>query len=94
MKVLNGEISMASSNKTLINEVVTFGFKCPKCGGGRLLQGAGMVTAAYYPVILENGVNVNPDRNIRTNEYTCLNGECGCSFTVKSQYGSDDIVNY
>jgi hypothetical protein len=45
-----------------------------------------MKTAMYYPPIYdENGVNTNPDGNITTTYYTCLN--CNKMYTAQYRYG-------
>ena len=60
--------------------------KCPKCGSlGPLSQGISMTTAVYYPPLIVNGVNVNPDGNITTTKYTCE--KCGCDFVTMFQHG-------
>lgn len=60
--------------------------KCPKCGSQARIQGISMRTAAYYvPVYDENGVNVNPDRNITTTSWTCA--KCGENYTTKTILG-------
>lgn len=51
----------------------------------------GNVTLAYYiPIYDKNGVNTNPDRNITTTKYYCIN--CQKQYTVSSQYGSETQV--
>lgn len=52
--------------------------KCPHCGGKYFKVGASMRTCVYYPPIIKDGVNINPDRNTTTTEYHCL--ECGKSW--------------
>lgn len=42
-------------------------------------------TAMYYPPIIENGVNINPDRNISTTVCSCLN--CGQIFSYQTRGG-------
>ena len=51
------------------------GIKCPKCGAKYFTVGPSMCTTAYYPPIIKDGVNINPDRNTCTTQYKCL--ECG-----------------
>ena len=49
--------------------------ECPRedC---RFSYGGGMTTlVAYIPIYDKNGVNINPDRNIKTFEVSC--GSCG-----------------
>lgn len=55
---------------------------CPKCGKCYYTIGMSYSTCAYYPPIIKNGVNINPDRNIHTTEYHCL--ECGCDWEQQS----------
>lgn len=50
----------------------------------------GMRTLAYYPPIYEDGVNINPDRNIITHSYKCES--CKAVIIVKSQYGEEDKI--
>jgi hypothetical protein len=40
-------------------------------------------TAVYYPPVYQNGVNINPDRNVSTTHCICLN--CGKQFSVRMQ---------
>jgi hypothetical protein len=49
--------------------------KCPKCGAKYFEVGASYCTAVYYPPIIKDGVNVNPDHNKSVTTYTCC--ECG-----------------
>lgn len=51
------------------------GIKCPKCGAKYFTVGPSMCTTVYYPPIIKDGVNINPDRNRCTTQYECL--ECG-----------------
>ena len=62
---------------------------CPKCEKSYYMQGMSTVTAAHYAPIYKDGVNINPDRNIHTTRYTCL--ECGCEWEVASSLGEDVI---
>jgi hypothetical protein len=58
--------------------------KCPKCGNTKgIMEGPSTQTCAYYPPIYEDGVNVNPDRNVSTTSYTCLK----CNHTWKEKCG-------
>lgn len=54
--------------------------KCPYCGGLYYMDCGGYTTAACYPPIWKDGVNVNPDRNRTTTTYRCL--DCGKDFTT------------
>ena len=49
--------------------------KCPKCGAKYFEVGSSYCTAVYYPTIIKDGVNINPDRNKSVTTYTCC--ECG-----------------
>lgn len=49
--------------------------KCPKCGAKYFEVGPSCCTLAYYPPIIKDGVNINPDRNECVTTYTCC--ECG-----------------
>ena len=51
------------------------GVKCPKCGAKYFEVGASYCTAVYYPTIIKDGVNINPDCNKSVTTYTCC--ECG-----------------
>lgn len=60
--------------------------KCPNCNSlGPLSQGASMTTTVYYPPVWENGVNINPDGNTTTTEFTCE--KCGCKFSATFKHG-------
>lgn len=58
---------------------------CPNCGWSyyKILYSAS--TAAYYPPVYKNGVNVNPDGNITTTMCECAN--CKEYFSYQRQYG-------
>ena len=49
--------------------------KCPKCGAKYFEVGPSYCTAVYYPTIIKDGVNINPDLNKSVTTYTCC--ECG-----------------
>ena len=49
--------------------------KCPKCGAKYFEVGSSYCTTVYYPAIVKDGVNINPDRNKSVTTYTCC--ECG-----------------
>ena len=49
--------------------------KCPKCGAKYFEVGPSYCTAVYYPTIIKDGVNINPDRNKSVTTYICC--ECG-----------------
>lgn len=49
--------------------------KCPKCGAKHFVVGPSTTTCVYYPPIIKDGKNINPDRNTCTNHYECM--ECG-----------------
>ena len=51
------------------------GIKCPKCGAKYFTVGNSYSTCIYYPMIIKDGVNINPERNRLTTSYTCC--ECG-----------------
>lgn len=51
------------------------GIKCPKCGARYFTVGPSVCTLVYYPPIIKDGVNINPDRNKCTTQYECI--ECG-----------------
>lgn len=55
--------------------------KCPHCGESYYMEKYSSCTAAYYPPIMKNGVNINPDRNITTIYYSCV--ACGKEFKKK-----------
>jgi len=56
---------------------------CPYCNKPtKRSSGVCYKTALYYsPIYDENGNNTNPDRNIITREYQCL--ECGKTYVIK-----------
>lgn len=51
------------------------GIKCPICGSTHFVVGPSVSTCVYYPPIIKDGVNINPDRNKCTTSYECCN--CG-----------------
>ena len=52
--------------------------RCPKCGKSYFTVGPTVSTCVYYPPIIKDGVNINPDHNIHRTSYTCC--ECGHSW--------------
>ena len=60
--------------------------KCPRCEStDPIIEGYSTTTAVYYPPVWENGVNINPDGNVTTTNYTC--GKCECNFSARYQHG-------
>ena len=49
--------------------------KCPECGAKYFEVGPSTSTCVYYPPIIKDGVNINPDCNKSVTTYTCC--ECG-----------------
>ena len=49
--------------------------RCPKCGAKYFQVGPSYSTLVYYPTIIKDGVNINPDHNTSVTTYTCC--ECG-----------------
>lgn len=54
---------------------------CPYCGESYYMQNYSVSTAAYYPPIYKDGVNINPDRNQTTTYCTCMS--CKKDFSYK-----------
>lgn len=52
--------------------------KCPKCGAKYFEVGPSYCTAVYYPPIIKDGVNINPNHNKSITTYLCC--ECGHSW--------------
>lgn len=76
----------------MTDKKVEFDWKCPECGHNILLEQGAMMTTAYYPPIYEDGVNINPDRNISTTTYKCL--KCNITFTVQSKGAGKSYVTW
>ena len=53
--------------------------RCPHCGESYYQINFGYSTLVHYIPIYKDGVNINPDRNLITTYYTCLN--CGKEFS-------------
>ena len=49
--------------------------RCPNCGDSHFTVFDSVSTCVYYPPIIKNGENINPDRNTRTYSVKCL--QCG-----------------
>lgn len=54
--------------------------KCPNCGESYYTIEYGESTCVYYPPIIKDGVNINPDRNMSTQHCRCLN--CQTRFDI------------
>lgn len=52
---------------------------CPHCGESYYTENYSISTALNFIPIYKDGVNINPDRNLITTYYTCLN--CGKEFS-------------
>lgn len=61
------------------------GIRCPQCGESYYTIRYSTRTAMYYPPIIKDGINVNPDGNIETTVCTCLN--CHYEFEYQTRYG-------
>jgi len=59
---------------------------CPYCCVPTIrTEMAGTIIAMYFaPMYNEDGENINPDRNIRTCNYTC--SKCGCTHSIVGNY--------
>lgn len=76
-----------------------FNILCPHCGKSNYMVRYTTTTAMYFPIIMKDGVNVNPDRNISTTHCQCMScstffsyEECGgelVSITLDFFPGSD-----
>ena len=51
------------------------GIKCPNCGSTHFEVGPSVSTCVYYPTIIKDGININPNRNKCTTSYECC--KCG-----------------
>lgn len=54
--------------------------KCPNCGESYYTIEYGESTCVYYPPIIKDGVNINPDRNMHTQHCRCLS--CQTRFDI------------
>ena len=77
---LTNETTCKTSVDHLMNMVERGGsiydnIKCPKCGAKYFEVGPSYCTAVYYPTIIKDGVNINPDLNKSYTTYSCC--ECG-----------------
>ena len=64
---------------------------CPNCGESYYAEKYSTCTAVYYPIIMKDGVNVNPDGNTTTTYCECIN--CHYEFYYTTRYGKiQDIV--
>lgn len=69
--------------------------QCPYCEKPTLRsEGMSTITAMYYPPVYdENGINTNPDRNITTTYWKCL--ECCRDYVVAGNFHDGfDYVNF
>lgn len=64
--------------------------KCPFCKKSFYIPGPSVTTAVYYPPIIKDGVNINPDRNTSTTTCECL--ECHNFFYIKECGGKTTVV--
>lgn len=66
--------------------------QCPCCEKPtHRSEGLSLTTAMHYPIVYdENGININPDKNITTTIWKCL--ECNSDYSVAGNY--HDGFNY
>ena len=64
--------------------------RCPRCGESYYAERFGMTTAMYFPIIMKDGVNINPNRNITTVSCQCI--ACGANFTYQKRGDNIDSI--
>lgn len=74
-----------------MERIMKFEGKCPVCNDDTLIRGTSLATLVYYPPIYKDGENINPDMNVSTTNFTCVNN--GHEFIVKSQHGKDSWID-
>ena len=75
-----------------MNDIQAILTEYPCDGECKFRAGLSNVTLVYYmPIYDKNGVNTNPDRNITTTNYYCIN--CLKQYTVASQYGTETKIS-
>ncbi len=75
------------ATKTLLAEYVDGGSGCVRDDCMITETGPGMTTMAHYPPVYnKQGINMNPDMNITTQQRRCLS--CGKSWTESYQNGA------
>lgn len=62
--------------------------KCPNCWESHYRQWITGSTLMYYPPVIKNGVNINPDKNSQTTSCECI--ECGTKFSVQTNENRED----
>lgn len=65
-------------------------FECPNCHSHKWIDHGTASTLAYYPPIYENGININPDKNIHKTIAEC--GECHRIWEIRQRYGEEDQI--
>lgn len=73
--IVHDSIDSISSVTTVTSDI-----KCPHCGESYYTIEESSSTCVYYPPIIKDGVNINPDRNTTTQYCRCLN--CQERFTI------------
>lgn len=63
--------------------------KCPNCGESYYRVKYSTTTAAYYPPIFKDGININPDKNSKTTYCECCN--CDYTFYYEGNPNRDDF---
>lgn len=59
--------------------------RCPQCGDSYYVENYCTTTSMYYPPVIKDGKNLNPDGNITTHYCTCQS--CGNNFVFSTRYG-------
>lgn len=65
-------------------------FECPNCHSHKYIDHGTAATLAYYIPIYENGVNINPDKNIYNTAVECC--KCHHRYIISHQYGREDEI--
>lgn len=63
-------------------------YKCPYCKECYYEEGITVTTDMYYPPIIKDGININPDKNCRTTYCHCLS--CNKDFLISG----NDVDGY
>ena len=87
MKIENCELKIeneATGAKTMNQVIFTNGIPiCPVCQAPTIREyiGSSRTLMGFMPKYDQNGININPDRNIQTDSYVCHN--CELQYNVK-----------
>lgn len=90
LKVTGVNSEFLSAKSSYESSSIYDGIECPNCHSRHFYVKGGYVTAMYFQPEIKDGVDINPDRNIHTEEFECC--ECHHRFQRSGNAFSGYVV--